>query len=65
MDVAPYGSLVAKIGEGGTPFLVGGSYDEVATTAGTLFLAINDNVGTPPEYHGDNAGGFAVQIRTD
>jgi hypothetical protein len=52
------GALIGKIGEKGTPFLVGEKYESLSTvTSGELFLGIND-VGCAR----DNEGYFPVQV---
>mgnify|MGYP000897100459 CR=1 FL=1 len=39
---ANIGALIGRIGENGTPFLIGASYDQPIANDGTLFLAMND-----------------------
>ena len=53
---APCGSLVAEIGNGGTPFEVGDNYSFTADASGDLMLG--DNVW----YWGSEAGGFTANI---
>ena len=43
----------------GTAFLIGSHYSGPAPDSGELMLAVNDHI----DYHFDNHGGFAVQIR--
>ena len=56
---APFGALFGKIGAGGSWFLIGDSGSFVAGSSGTLYLAVNDFVGT----YGDNLGGFTVLFK--
>jgi hypothetical protein len=54
----PWGALVAKVGESGTPFVVGSSYEVTSSkAAGILYLAVND-----PSCALDNYGSFDVSI---
>jgi len=58
LAAANLGALIGKIGENGTPFLVGSKYDQTANADGPLFLAINDVHG---QYQ-ENSGRMPVQI---
>ncbi|MBI3321519.1 MAG: alkaline phosphatase family protein, partial [Candidatus Omnitrophica bacterium] len=49
--------LIGKIGETGQPFYVGSRYDGTASTAGRLWLGINDDT------FQDNAGAFQASIQ--
>lgn len=53
-----YGALVGRIGDNGTPFLVGASYRGAVNESGMLFLAIND----APDQLRDNSGRLPVSI---
>ena len=50
------GSLVARIGADGLPFLVGSELALRAATTGELYLTVNDNIMT------NNSGSFAVVV---
>jgi hypothetical protein len=52
----PCNSLIGRIGADGTPFEVGTSLHLTATTAGELYLGVNDN------YLPDNSGGWTAVI---
>ena len=51
------GSLIGKIGENGTPFLVGEKYDGKAGTSGKLYLHI-----IPSHWGGPSAGSYEVKL---
>ncbi len=55
---ANLGALIGKIGENGTPFLVGSKYDATANADGPLFLAINDL----PGGYANNTGRMPASI---
>lgn len=59
LDDARYGALVGKVGENGSPFLIGDSTSFEAPADGFLWLAVNDNL----IYYDDNEGGFTVLFR--
>ncbi len=42
LKTANYGSIIAKIGENGQPFLVGERLNTKVTESGTIYLGIND-----------------------
>jgi hypothetical protein len=53
----PPGALIARVGNG-APFPIGGPTATVTMpAAGQLFLGLND------DHHGDNSGGFRVEIQ--
>lgn len=56
MENTPYGALVGKIGEDGTPFLIGSDYTFTADSSGDLYLAVNDLL----PYYQDNYGNYMV-----
>lgn len=56
MENTPYGALVGKIGESGTPFLIGSNSTFTAETSGDLYLAVNDLL----PYYADNYGNYTV-----
>lgn len=49
-------ALIGKIGVDGTPFLVGSKVSLDVTTAGRLYLAVNDS------YYFDNSGEFVATV---
>jgi hypothetical protein len=51
------GSLVGKIGESGTPFLIGEKYDGKAAASGKLYLHI-----TPSQWGNPSAGTYDVKV---
>jgi hypothetical protein len=51
------GSLVGKIGENGTPFLIGEKYDGKAAAPGKLYLHI-----IPSHWGGPSAGSYEVKV---
>ncbi|MCZ7584737.1 MAG: hypothetical protein M5R36_16155 [Deltaproteobacteria bacterium] len=55
----PRGALIGRVGEAGTPFFVGASYDGVGAANGTLHLIVND------DDYADNGGGFDVTISVE
>ena len=57
MNYAPYGQLVGKIGYG-LAFRVGKKISFTASTAGILYLSVNDNL----RWYSDNAGGYTATI---
>jgi hypothetical protein len=59
LNYAKYGALVGKIGYG-TPFLIGKKLTFTASTSGTLYLSVNDNL----KYYADNKGGYKVTVTT-
>ena len=56
VEEANHNSLIGRIGEAGTPFLVGSQVLFEADTEGRLFLGINDT------GVGNNAGEFTANI---
>jgi hypothetical protein len=56
LDDAPYGALVGRVGPDGLPFLIGGASSLTPPASGTLYLAVNDNLGS----YWDNLAGFTV-----
>ena len=50
--------LVGRIGEAGTPFSIGESYENAVDRDGRLFIGFNDC----PECYGNNTGAFEVTI---
>ncbi len=58
MENAPFGALVGKIGEDGTPFLVGSNLSFTPGTSGELYLSVNDYL----IYYSDNYGNYMVFI---
>lgn len=52
-----WGALVGRVGENGTPFLIGSKYQLTADTSGELFLGVNDCCN-----FADNSGEFKVTI---
>jgi hypothetical protein len=56
LDDAPYGALVGKVGLFGESFLIGGESSFIPTASGTLYLTVNDNLGS----YWDNLAGFTV-----
>ena len=54
----PYGALAAKVGAGGTPFLIGSS--KSVAGPGELFLVFNDC--NPPSGYSDNPGSYRVNV---
>ncbi len=52
----PCYSLIGKIGVSGTPFEIGANLQFTATTAGELYIGLNDN------YFPDNNGTWSVAI---
>ena len=61
LDDAPYGSLVARIGQYGQPFLIGGAAEVTWPASGSLYLAVNDNLG----FYSDNLAGFTVLVNEE
>jgi hypothetical protein len=61
MPGAPHMALLGKIGQGGTPFVVGSSFSGTAVMAGRLYLMANDS------YRGydDNAGSVFVTVAAE
>ncbi len=59
LNDAPFGALVAKVGAGGTPFLIGASSSFTAPVSGMLYLAVNDYL----VYLSDNKGGYLVLFK--
>jgi hypothetical protein len=57
LDAAPYGGLLARIGDG-EPFYLGGEKFFNSPRSGYLYLATNDNLG----MYTDNTGSFLVLI---
>lgn len=55
---ANIGALIGRIGQNGTPFLIGAAYDQPITTEGVLFVAMNDIV----EQYQDNQGRMSIQV---
>ncbi len=55
----PSGSLIGKIGENGTTFLVGDRYERTPTQEGKLYLAI-----VPGPWNNQVSGSFEVKIAT-
>jgi hypothetical protein len=53
----PGGALIGRIGEAGNPFYVGPRLTNSASSAGLLYLRINDDL------LGDNAGQLKLEIR--
>ena len=53
---SPAGALIARIGEGGTPILIGERRTFRAQRSGRLYLSIND------DYFDDNTGQYNVMI---
>ena len=65
---APRGALIGRIGEQGTPFVVGAHATIRATASGTLFLGINDNAegqcaGPVGSCYDDNQGSLCVHVQ--
>ncbi len=56
MENAPFGALVGKIGENGTPFLIGSHTSFTPEASGKLYLAVNDYL----VYYSDNYGNYTV-----
>lgn len=54
-------ALIGKVGEDGSPFLVGQQYSGQLPQEGKLYLGVNDVVGFGGE-HSDNSGSFIVTI---
>ncbi len=57
LDGAPFGALVGRVGESGTPFFIGAGPIN-SPESGILFLVVNDYSGT---YY-DNQAGFTVKL---
>jgi len=55
----PYGSLIGQIGENGTFFFVGTSYDNIVLTEGTLRLCFWDS------NAGDNSGSVRANVQVN
>jgi hypothetical protein len=53
----PFGALVGKIGESGTPFKIGKDYQKISTENGVLYLTISETV-----YNQANSGSFKVIV---
>jgi len=53
----PFGALIGRIGDAGTPFLVGSRLTLPLTERGRLYLSVNDRTTT------DNKGAFDVEIQ--
>jgi hypothetical protein len=58
LNDAPYGALVGKIGEDGSPFLIGSHLTLEVEFSGDLYLAVNDNLG----FYEDNEGEYLIYI---
>jgi hypothetical protein len=58
LESANRGALVGRIGEGGTPFLIGASFQGAADSDGPLFVAMNEVAG----QFEDNVGRLAVNV---
>ena len=58
LDHAPYGALVGRVGQYGDPFMIGGASSVTPPASGTLYLAVNDNLGS----YSDNLAGFTVSF---
>ncbi len=58
MENAPFGALVGKIGDNGTPFLIGSQFSFTPEASGDLYLAVNDYL----VYYSDNYGNYMVFI---
>lgn len=54
-----FAALIGKVGEAGTPFLVGKAYSKPSPSTGRLKLQINDN----PKSLSDNSGTLDVKVR--
>ena len=46
LEHAPYGALVGRVGPFGESFLIGGASSFIPPASGTLYLAVNDNIGS-------------------
>ena len=53
----PFGSLIIRVGLGGTPVFAGHATDFVAPASGRVYFAVNDRSTS------DNSGSFAVRVR--
>ncbi len=51
------GALMGKVGESGTPFVIGDSYEGVPARDGKLYLQI-----VPSPYNPDSSGGYQVKV---
>lgn len=58
LESANRGALVGRIGENGTPFLIGASYQGAAASDGALFVAMNE---VPGQFE-DNTGRVSISI---
>lgn len=56
MREAGHGALIGKVGDGGTPFLVGKAHTFKSHSEGRLYLGINDK-----DYH-NNHGAFEAEV---
>lgn len=56
LDGAFYGALVGRVGLSGESFLIGGALSFIPPASGTLYLTVNDNLGS----YWDNLAGFTV-----
>jgi hypothetical protein len=56
LDHVPYGALVGRVGPDSLPFLIGGASSFIPPASGTLYLTVNDNLGS----YWDNLAGFTV-----
>ena len=56
LEEVPFGALIGRIGEYGSPFEIGDDTCFTADISDRLYLAVNDFVGT----YGDNLAGFTV-----
>jgi hypothetical protein len=58
LESANYGALIGRVGETGTPFLIGASFTGAAESDGPLFVAMND---LPGQYQ-DNVGRLSISV---
>ena len=58
LEHAPYGALVGRVGPSGESFLIGGASSFIPPASGTLYLTVNDNLGS----YWDNLAGFTVRF---
>ena len=58
LSAANRGALIGRIGENGTPFLIGATYEGAVQESGMLYLSMNDGAG----QFADNSGRLAVSI---
>ena len=56
---ATHSTLVARVGHAGQPFVVGGSREFTAESAGVLYFMVNDH----PSFFGDNSGSVKATVR--